>query len=639
MRILQAFLAAAIVSPALGAEVYVDFHAPEGGDGTASMPFNSMHDFVPAPGDTVYLTGTVRERGVEYTGLTDVTFTGWPGRDRPVFRADIALTDGWSADSTPGVYTILPPPGWAGSVIVACEITEDWETRIDADGRHFGHFEYRGLISEVRNEPGTWTFHTQTGRFVVHPADGMSPAVSGRQYAVEFQELQFALRDCERIAISGVDFIRTGAAVSVGAGADVLIEDVNAIATDLVYAARWPTTSSPGPSGLIVQNALVHQGEIRVVGGDARFENVTIHDYPPLGLTGDVNDPEDHLGLIVRNGEDVSFSNCSFIGYPGTAGTIRIDDILPIPASPLVASTYAVRFVDCEFDSMLRFAAIDPSPSADFDNVSVAFERCRLTFDRPADQSLKTRIEPPIDIDGVDARLLFSACILDIDARGLGGFSPIQIEEGAVLFNNSTIVARLDPTQRIVRTLTTAGTVEAVQSIIVRDAPGPFILGSNTEPLADLQDSLRFDGNWFFNITNGDYHSNPAIDEAFEWSFYIDNSPNLSLGVDPVFSDLAAGDLSLALSSPIRNVAPDANLLAPERGVFGAFHDGRYGAQQFGLSPCARDFNGDGFVDGADLGLLLGAWGGSDPVFDASGDGVVDGADLGLLLGAWGPCD
>jgi Subtilase family len=46
------------------------------------------------------------------------------------------------------------------------------------------------------------------------------------------------------------------------------------------------------------------------------------------------------------------------------------------------------------------------------------------------------------------------------------------------------------------------------------------------------------------------------------------------------------------------------------------------------------DLNGDGVVDGADLGLLLGAWG--TPGADLNNDGTTDGADLGLLLGAWG---
>jgi hypothetical protein len=53
---------------------------------------------------------------------------------------------------------------------------------------------------------------------------------------------------------------------------------------------------------------------------------------------------------------------------------------------------------------------------------------------------------------------------------------------------------------------------------------------------------------------------------------------------------------------------------------------------------CPADLNSDGVVDGADLGILLAAWGTKDPCTDLSGDGTVDGADLGLMLAAWGPC-
>jgi hypothetical protein len=49
------------------------------------------------------------------------------------------------------------------------------------------------------------------------------------------------------------------------------------------------------------------------------------------------------------------------------------------------------------------------------------------------------------------------------------------------------------------------------------------------------------------------------------------------------------------------------------------------------------DFNLDGVVDGADLGVMLALWGIKNPeIGDLNGDGVVDGADLAVLLGNWG---
>jgi len=55
--------------------------------------------------------------------------------------------------------------------------------------------------------------------------------------------------------------------------------------------------------------------------------------------------------------------------------------------------------------------------------------------------------------------------------------------------------------------------------------------------------------------------------------------------------------------------------------------------------PCGLDFNLDGQIDGADLGLLLSAWGSDEVIYDINADGVVDGGDLGVLLAGWGPCE
>jgi len=58
-------------------------------------------------------------------------------------------------------------------------------------------------------------------------------------------------------------------------------------------------------------------------------------------------------------------------------------------------------------------------------------------------------------------------------------------------------------------------------------------------------------------------------------------------------------------------------------------------------NACPADINGDGVVNGADIAILLGAWGpaGSSGTADLNGDGVVNGADLATMLGSWGQCD
>jgi len=52
------------------------------------------------------------------------------------------------------------------------------------------------------------------------------------------------------------------------------------------------------------------------------------------------------------------------------------------------------------------------------------------------------------------------------------------------------------------------------------------------------------------------------------------------------------------------------------------------------------DLNSDGIVDGADLGLMLAAWGPcAGCAADLDGNDVVNGSDLGSLLGNWGECN
>ncbi|MBL9140831.1 MAG: hypothetical protein JNK53_03090 [Phycisphaerae bacterium] len=82
------------------------------------------------------------------------------------------------------------------------------------------------------------------------------------------------------------------------------------------------------------------------------------------------------------------------------------------------------------------------------------------------------------------------------------------------------------------------------------------------------------------------------------------------------------------------NAPPTSGSLA--LGAFKTAESLRVAALVPGVHETSADLNNDGFVNGADLGMLLSAWGDcTGCAADLSGDGQVSGEDLGALLAAW----
>jgi hypothetical protein len=84
----------------------------------------------------------------------------------------------------------------------------------------------------------------------------------------------------------------------------------------------------------------------------------------------------------------------------------------------------------------------------------------------------------------------------------------------------------------------------------------------------------------------------------------------------------------------VRGLQPGSYVLSVTRDDAQSIAAGAAVAWFMDVPAVFGDLDGNGLVNGADLGLLLGAWGTSGPG-DLNGDGIVNGADLGLLLGAW----
>lgn len=116
-------------------------------------------------------------------------------------------------------------------------------------------------------------------------------------------------------------------------------------------------------------------------------------------------------------------------------------------------------------------------------------------------------------------------------------------------------------------------------------------------------------------VSNG-WANNPAL-EGRVWAFSGDLSQSL---------------FTLVLDRPNSggpSLGQDGTLVVADRVGMRAYRDP--------ASECPADLDGSGVVDGADLAILLAAWGTSGPG-DLDGSGVVDGADLAIVLAAWGPC-
>jgi hypothetical protein len=157
-----------------------------------------------------------------------------------------------------------------------------------------------------------------------------------------------------------------------------------------------------------------------------------------------------------------------------------------------------------------------------------------------------------------------------------------------------------------------------------------------------------------------------SVDELrITWEGYADNCTQAELYVWDVvqsqwgdaaglvgqnrFADSFAGNRDEAMTVAIRSnignfVASDGTvrfMVYAERAADETFHD-YVAVDVTTLDPapaCPGDFDANGSVDGADLGLLLAAWGPcAECAFDLNGDGIVDGADLGEMLAAWGAC-
>jgi pseudouridine synthase len=154
-------------------------------------------------------------------------------------------------------------------------------------------------------------------------------------------------------------------------------------------------------------------------------------------------------------------------------------------------------------------------------------------------------------------------------------------------------------------------------------ASGTLMLDNETDPLAPAILEPVGEKQALLTITEGRYHQVRRMFAAVGnhvTALHRDRIGGLELP-----AGLAPGTYTASVT--IRT--SDENVPGEQSASIVATFSATVGSGRVG------DLNGDGRVDGADLGLLLSGWG-QPGLTDLNGDGTTDGADLGVLLSSWG---
>lgn len=162
----------------------------------------------------------------------------------------------------------------------------------------------------------------------------------------------------------------------------------------------------------------------------------------------------------------------------------------------------------------------------------------------------------------------------------------------------------------------------ATGAFVIAEAPGRQL-----RPMAD------WDGKHFVVTWDDQRHQSVFFDERTD--IYAARVTETGTVVDPAGIPIQVGPDAIAVAAVFAEPGMPTFIAGARLLAEPGFDSYRIGLARFGALPPVGDLDGDGDVDGADVGLLLAGWGSNDPATDLNGDDVTDGGDLGALLAGW----
>lgn len=392
--------------------------------------------------------------------------------------------------------------------------------------------------------------------------------------------------------------------------------------------------STDGPDVTIIDGLGQFKPVIRLISGEGpatEIEGFTIRNGNATAAA-----PGDRGGGIYCNVTSPTIRNCVLTGNQAVAG------------GAFYANQGSPKVIDCQFIANDAVTANGDGGAAYLNSTSVDFTDClfldnaavRLAgaIRQVATSGTSTRCQfiqntsgsngGAMDMASTPSALTFRDCLYSGNTAGGVGGAVMQatatstqpswincvFESNAASGNGGAFYVNTGCKAELVN-CTIAGN-EAGGS-----GGGIFVLGSGP---ATVRNGIVWD-----NVPTGIVGANATSYTCHQGA--IAGAGNIVL--DPAFVDAADGDLRLSASSPCID-AGNTTLLASS---VATDFDGLPRAVNVDESPAGAAAFGY-FIDMGAFEFPASAPPSSCPG-DVNGDGVVDGADLGLLLGAWGACD
>lgn len=598
------------------ATYYVDAqNGSDGAAGTSVAPWATLSKVAStvANGDTVYLSGTFRpDAATDLRDIFPLSLLAWSGMPPPIVRGDTVLTSWTLAGS---VYTKSLAAGLSIASVVV-----DWDTSIDASGRHYGHLFKAATALAVASDDDSWFYDSGTGLLTIRIGANLDPA-------------GFTVARC----IGGVRAITmgsTGGTPATGVSCRGLTFYLWCDGTgELGYGLRYYTVQSSSMYGITVFDCGYHGTGWTNYGGVAATDNIEsgtvvygmsakcdtamvmyadtgamrncrivgceAHLYPLLGrdgapilLTGTSTFSATGIAChSVAGGsaiEDFEVSDCNVVGYVPTGFTNRTSPY-SFAGTPNVTAAnrtnplaYPARFVRCVATGVARMLCTG----------SGATIRCSINCSQGGASGAAAALG--LFGDNADVGIACSQghfgseLIGNLDGgaastwlyRASGDTLPSVVAEHTLI--GCTLYANGTQTNANVRGIFTHA--NATANITARGCLFAHRIPAASGPLNSLTHgnttasaaSLGFTNCAYVNISSTRYASATAYDTQAEWAAAIDPTGVYYGTTNPIADVAAASNTALSLANQAVRMSGGVE------GVNGRAYSGHYGAWQYG---------------------------------------------------------